>query len=199
MAAGLRERAFEPFFTTKGEGKGAGLGLATVHGIVTQSGGFVRLLSEVGQGTRVEMLFPCLTPASQTPAPGEPVHPRLSGSETLLLVEDEEGVREVVARSLRRAGYRVLVAADGPEAVALAESREPIALMVCDVVMPEMDGRQVVEAVRHERPGLKALFVSGYSSDVIATRGLLDPGVELLGKPFAASALLDRIRALLDS
>jgi PAS domain S-box-containing protein len=197
MAPELQERAFEPFFTTKAVGKGTGLGLATVHGIVTQSGGFLRLLSEPGRGTRVELLLPAAD-AVPVALPPEPAPLVKGGHETVLLVEDEEAVRAVLARSLRRAGYRVLEASGGEEALALGRGPEPVAAVVCDVVMPGAGGREVVEGLRALRPGLKALFVSGYPHDAITTRGLLAPGVELLGKPFTSSALLARLRALLD-
>jgi PAS domain S-box-containing protein len=198
MPEAVRDRAFEPFFTTKDPGKGTGLGLATVRDIVERSGGFLRLDSEPGRGTRVEVLFPAVAappPASSVAAPD--LAP--SKGETILLVEDEVAVREVIGRFLGRAGYRVLIATRASEALALAAAGESIALVIADVVLPELGGRAVVEALRKLRPGLKALFVSGYPHELILSRGMIEPGVELLDKPFASSELLARVRALLDA
>ncbi len=189
---------FEPFFTTKGPGKGTGLGLATVYGIVAQAGGRLRVRSAPGQGAEFEVRLPR---GRQGAAPVEapaPAPPR-GGTETVLVVEDDPAVRAVTARALRAGGYRVLAAAHGEEALELA-AREPgpIHLVVTDVVMPGLDGRAVVEALQARRPGLPALFVSGYSHDIISHHGALDSGLAFLPKPFTDELLLERVRAVLD-
>ncbi len=191
------DRAFEPFFTTKPQGKGTGLGLATVHGCVSQSGGFVRIESHEGQGTTVEFILPVVA------GPPMAVQDRLAehsrgGNETILVVDDEPSVRGVLVRVLRRAGYRVLEASSGAQAVALAATAESIALLVCDVVMPDFNGDAVLEGVRRRKPDVRALFVSGYSHDALTTRGLLDPTIKLLQKPFVPSTLLTQVRSILD-
>jgi signal transduction histidine kinase len=198
MTAEVKERLFEPFFTTKEPGKGTGLGLATVYGIVTQSGGFIRVESEVGRGSTFEICFPRTldAPAPAGASPGEKP-PR--GSETILLVEDDRRVREVTARALRAGGYRVLVAGGGAEALDLA-GREagPLHLIMTDVVMPGLGGRGVADELRERHARARVLFVSGYPQDAISHHGVLDPGVEFLPKPFTTEALLARVRAVLD-
>jgi len=197
MAAEVRARAFEPFFTTKPQGKGTGLGLATVHGIVHQSGGVIQVESQVGYGTKLDMLFPRVTGRPEA-APPPPVEAPRGGDERILLVEDEASVREVIARALRNAGYDVHPAATGREAVALVSSGLPIHLVISDVIMPGMNGPQVVAAIRAARPQVRYLFVSGHPQDVILRRGVLERDIELLGKPFTSQALLARVREVLD-
>ncbi|MEY2669390.1 MAG: hypothetical protein RJA59_2028 [Pseudomonadota bacterium] len=199
MSPEVQERLFEPFFTTKEMGKGTGLGLATVHGIVTQNGGRVLVESEPGQGTTFEIRFPrTLAAVAAAPRPAPPA--ALRGTETILVVEDDPRVRAVTVRALRGAGHRVLVASDGPEALAVVEQSDaPLHLVVTDVVMPGMSGRAVVESLRRRQPGLRALFVSGYPQDVIARRGVLDGGIEFLAKPFTPATLTARVRAVLDA
>ena len=199
MSPEVQERLFEPFFTTKEMGKGTGLGLATVHGIVVQNGGRVLVESEPGRGTTFEIRFPRTLESPGAPA-RPPVPAASRGSETILVVEDDPRVRAVTVRALRGAGHRVLVATDGAEALAVAEQSDgPIDLVVSDVVMPGMSGRAVVEALRRRRPGMRALFVSGYPQDVIARRGVLDGGIEFLAKPFTPATLGARVRAILDA
>jgi two-component system cell cycle sensor histidine kinase/response regulator CckA len=199
MSAEVQERIFEPFFTTKEMGKGTGLGLATVHGIVTQNGGRVLVESEPGHGTTFEIRFPrthAIPEAAPRPAPAAAAR----GTETILVVEDDSSVRAVTVRALRGAGHRVLVASDGPEALAVAEQHGgTLHLVVTDVVMPGMSGRAVVDSLRRRRPGLRALFVSGYPQEVIARRGVLDGGIEFLAKPFTPATLTARVRAVLDA
>jgi signal transduction histidine kinase len=209
MSKEVRERLFEPFFTTKELGKGTGLGLATVHGIVTQNGGRVLVESEPGVGTTFEIRFPRTAGTSlpgereraedPTPTPVSVTAAR-AGRETILVVEDDPRVRTVTVRALRAAGHRVLVAGNGSEALGIAAG-EPgaVHLVVTDVVMPGMSGRAVVDALRARRPGLRALFVSGYPQEVIARRGVLEGGVEFLAKPFTPAVLVARVRALLDA
>jgi two-component system, cell cycle sensor histidine kinase and response regulator CckA len=191
---------FEPFFTTKERGKGTGLGLAMVHGIVTQSGGRIRVSSEPGQGTTFDICFPrslqgTVSHGAPTPAPAA----RSAGTETVFVVEDDAQVREVTVRSLRAAGYRVLAAGNGREAFDVAaRHQDGVALLVTDVIMPELDGRAVADGLRARYPDLRVLFVSGYTDDAIARHGVLESGVELLPKPFTPTSLLRRVRAVLD-
>jgi PAS domain S-box-containing protein len=201
MAPDVVERAFEPFFTTKASGEGSGLGLATVYGIVTQAGGNVSIVSEVGVGTAVTVLLPATdtdTDASSTPSPE--LGARGGQGETLLVVEDEAALREVAGRILSGAGYRVLTADSGPAALELAsEHPGAIELLVSDVVMPGMLGKEVAERLVRERPDTRVLYMSGYAHPVLASQGTLDPGVVLLEKPFTAADLLRAVRHRLDA
>ncbi|MBL0275387.1 MAG: PAS domain S-box protein [Anaeromyxobacter sp.] len=192
---------FEPFFTTKPQGAGTGLGLATVYGIVTQCGGHVHVHSRPGQGTTVLVCLPRAPAEAARPGgPEAATHPVVGGSELLLVVEDDPLVRAVTVRALQRAGYRVLVAEAGDEALRLvAQAAEPPALAVTDVVMPGMGGREVAEALRQRRPGLPVLYVSGYARDTIGPRELAVPRTAFLQKPFSAAALLAQVRGLLDA
>jgi CheY-like chemotaxis protein len=202
MTSDVQERIFEPFFTTKELGKGTGLGLATVHGIVTQNGGRVLVESQPGLGTTFEVRFPrTLVEARNAAGPSPvPVPAPVRGSEAILVIEDDPRVRAVTVRALRAAGHRVLVASNGAEALGIAEGNPGgLHLVVTDVVMPGMSGRAVVDALRTRRPGLPALFVSGYPQEVIARRGVLDTGIEFLAKPFTPTSLVARVRAILDA
>jgi two-component system cell cycle sensor histidine kinase/response regulator CckA len=198
MTPEVKAHAFEPFFTTKPQGKGTGLGLATVYGIVKQSEGYILLDSAADRGTTFELYFPRTLDAMVT-ASAEPVATR-RGSETVLVVEDDPQVREVTLRALRAGGYRVLAASCGREALEVAGREErPMHLLVTDVIMPGLNGRQLADELRRGRPGLRVLFVSGYAGEVITQAGADDAGVELLGKPFTTVTLLARVRALLDA
>jgi len=188
---------FEPFFTTKPQGKGTGLGLATVYGIVTQSGGRIHAESVPGQGSTFRIHFP-RAPGVPDPAPAEAETTAAGGTETVLVVEDDPAVRRVTTDALRGAGYQVLAAMNGYEALDLARADAPrLDLCVTDVVMPGLNGKEVADELRRLRPTLPVLFVSGYPQDVVGARGLLE-GSELLLKPFTPAALLRRVRALLD-
>jgi two-component system cell cycle sensor histidine kinase/response regulator CckA len=192
-----KEHLFEPFFTTKPEGKGTGLGLSTVYGIVKQSGATISVESSLGGGTTFRIYFPC-TAADLSPAEVRPA--RHGGSEWLLLVEDDQAVRELAERIFRERGYKVMATADGKEALrAFAAEPDRIALVVTDLIMPGMSGRELVQALHQIRPDLKALYVSGYTEDEIIRRGLHDPTVAFLHKPFTADVLLDKVRSLLDA
>jgi signal transduction histidine kinase/ActR/RegA family two-component response regulator len=197
MLPEVLEHLFEPFFTTKGAGRGTGLGLATVYGIVKQSGGFVTVRSAPGEGTWFEVLLPATTPSRSEPARERA---RASGgSETILVVEDEPKVREIVVRALRSAGYRVLEAASGAEAVERERhTAEPIHLLLTDVVMPGLDGREAAERILAKRPGTRVLYVSGYTRDAINRHGVLDDGIDFISKPFTPDALRARVREVLD-
>jgi CheY-like chemotaxis protein len=201
MPAEVRRHAFEPFFTTKGVGAGTGLGLSMVHGFVNQSGGRVQLYSEPGQGTTVRIFLPVVhaNPAflpGSDEQPAEPPIPR--GRETILVVEDDPRVRRVSIARLRGAGYRVLEASSGAEALAIFDREDDIALLFTDIVMPGgMTGERLAEAALARRPETKILFTSGYASPRIGRGGLLRPG-NWLPKPYTARQLAERLRALLD-
>jgi PAS domain S-box-containing protein len=199
MSPEVKARIFEPFFTTKPQGKGTGLGLATVYGIVKQSEGYILVESEPGWGTTFEIYFPRVMEAPVAAAPpGRATAMR--GTETVLVVEDDPQVREVTIRSLRSGGYRVLVAAGGREALDVEASEQgPLHLLVSDVVMPGLSGPETADELRRRRPELRVLFVSGYTRDAVIQRGVHDAGIELLPKPFTASSLLSRVRAVLDA
>ena len=192
-----KEHIFEPFFTTKPEGKGTGLGLSTVYGIAKQSGATITVESAVGRGTTFRIYFPA-TEAELTAPDAAPT--RHCGSERVLLVEDDAAVRELVERILKQRGYEVIATADGKEALrAFAAAPDKIDMVVTDLIMPGMNGRELVQAIYQIRPGLKALYVSGYTEDEIVRRGLDDPRVDLLHKPFTADVLASKVRSALDS
>ena len=199
MDAETRSHLFEPFFTTKAQGYGTGLGLSTVYGIVKQSGGEIVVYSEPGQGTCVKIYFPSVTDATvEDPVEGA-VEKIRQGSETILLVEDEEAVRKLVRRTLEKQGYRLLVAASGIDAVRLAERHNgPIHLLISDVVMPQMSGRETAERLKTLRPGMHVLYVSGYTETTIVRGGKLDTGEIFLQKPFTPRSLMRQVRDLLD-
>jgi two-component system cell cycle sensor histidine kinase/response regulator CckA len=196
MGEETRARIFEPFFTTRPGG--TGLGLSVVHGVVQEHHGSINVESKPGQGTTVRVRLP--RRERPMPVPGRAAEEKAGGGETLLLAEDEPLVRELMARTLRRQGYEVLVASDGQEAVELfAREKERIALVVLDAIMPRLGGRQAFARMEEMRPGLKALFVSGYAPDVVGMAELISAGqVAMLSKPFMASDLSSRIRILLE-
>src|SRR6266516_3968683 len=201
---------FEPFFTTKEVGKGTGLGLATVYGIVKQSEGYITVYSEPGHGTTFKIYLPrAAAPGARPPRPPVPPGPltltagpskaTARGSETILVVEDEEAVRSLSRRALEASGYTVLAAADGPDAVRLLERYGgPIHLVLTDVIMPGMNGRELVQRLVQRRPGLRVLYMSGYPGDAIVHRGALEPGMAFLQKPFMPEDLARKVREVLD-
>jgi len=194
------ERAFEPFFSTKPKEMGSGLGLATVYGIVNQAGGMVDLESDVGTGTTVTILLPSVVSSATQAEPRRRATRRSHGGETILVVEDEDLVLDVASRILARHGYHVLVARGGAEALELiAEHRETIDLLLTDVVMPGLTGKQVAERVTELRPGIRVLYMSGYPESVITSQGVVQRGIHLVSKPFVAADLLDHVRATLDA
>jgi PAS domain S-box-containing protein len=192
-------RVFEPFYTTKEAGKGTGLGLSMVYGFVKQSGGHVNIYSEPGHGTTVKMYLPrAHGPSSAEAAPAE--RAALGGCETILLVEDDDLVREYASAQLADLGYRVLVAADGPSALALLERNPDIDLLFTDVIMPGgMSGRDLADVVQRERNHIRVLYTSGYTEDAIVHQGRLDPGVRLLNKPYRRAELAASVRRTLDA
>ena len=199
MDAETQTRIFEPFFTTKSPDKGTGLGLATVYGIVKQSEGEISVYSELNQGTSFKLFFPRLDETSarvKTPTKA----PAVGGTETILLVEDEEPIRKVAQRILERSGYTVLTAQNGAEAVRLAQRHiGVINLIVTDLMMPELKGPEVVECVRKERPDVRVLYLSGYTDATVARQGLLDDRSNFLQKPFAVDVFTRRVRETLDA
>jgi len=193
------ERLFEPFFTTKTKDKGTGLGLATVYGIVQRFGGHVRVYSEVGKGTTVKVYWP-LTESEESRRDDPTAERVAGGNETILVCEDEDSVRRLTVLQLRDAGYKVIEAENGAQALSQAAELDiPIDLLVTDVIMPLMDGKSLSEELTKSYPGLKTLFVSGYTAHAIARHGVLDKGLDFIGKPFHRNTLLLRVRKILNS
>ncbi len=190
-------RVFEPFFTTKAKGKGTGLGLAMVYGFIKQSGGHASIYSEPGHGTSVKLYLPHAEGAAQGVAPAPASGLPTGGTETILMVEDDAFVRRYAQGQLQRLGYTVLIAEDGHKALALIRSPQVIDLLFTDVVMPGMGGRELADAARQLRPGLRVLYTSGYTENAIVHHGRLDPGVLLLGKPYRRGDLARKIREAL--
>jgi len=192
-------RIFDPFFTTKEKGKGTGLGLSTVYGIVKQSGGNIWVYSEVGRGTTFKVYLPQMEAAAATREEPEQESRIPGGSETILLLEDEETVRKLTRQILELAGYKVFEAARGQEAVRMCEANPTFDLLLTDVVMPEISGKEVADRVVEMRPAVKVVFMSGYTDVAIVHHGVLDANVEFIQKPFTPAALAKKIREVLDS
>jgi PAS domain S-box-containing protein len=199
MTADTLAHLFEPFFTTKARGKGTGLGLATVYGVVKQSGGYVWADSELGKGSSFKVYLPRIEEAVAVgKAPAPPVE-ALRGAETLLVVEDADALRKLAQALLEEHGYRVVAAANGAEALQIIEQRKvPIDLLLTDVVMPGMNGRALAERLRQLQSGLRVLYMSGYTDSAIADHGVLDPGTHLLHKPFTEETLIQKVGEVLD-
>jgi len=200
MDGETQRHIFEPYFTTKEQGKGTGLGLSTVYGIIAQSGGNIWVYSEPGEGTSFKIYLPRVEEGASTSEAPAPPAGRPVGTETILLVEDDGLVREVARQTLEISGYTVLPAQDGEDAVLVA-GRHPgsIHLMVTDVVMPRMSGRELVERLGPLRPEMKVLYVSGYTEDAIVQHGMVNLEMAFLQKPFALDALARKVREVLDA
>ena len=200
MPQAVIDKAFDPFFTTKEVGKGTGLGLSQVYGFVKQSGGHVRIYSEVGQGTTIKLYLPRLLghkPAAESSALDGDV-PLGDSHELILVVEDEPAVRQFSVEAVTHLGYRVLEADSGAAALRLLDAHDDIALVFTDIVMPEMNGARLAELIREKRPNMRILFTTGYTRNAVVHNGIVDPGVELIGKPFTVEELAARLRTMLD-
>jgi len=193
----VKEHLFEPFFTTKGPGRGTGLGLPMVFGAVAQNGGRIEVYSEIGHGTTFKVYLPCVAEPEQSNVVAEPAGVK-GGDESILLVEDDDAVRTFAAQVLRRRGYGVHAFRTGAAALKALDGLPPLHLLVTDVVMPDMNGRTMADRVLERRPGVRVLFVSGYTEHVIVNRGVLAPGVDFLAKPYSVDSLTRRVRELLD-
>jgi len=199
MTKEVQERVFEPFFTTKEMGRGTGLGLSTVYGIVKQSGGNIWVYSEVGRGSTFKIYLPRVEEALEEGVREEVIGEVPRGSETILVVEDEEVVRKLAVRLLKKQGYKVLEAPDGGQAFILCEKyQDPIHLILTDVVMPGMSGRELVERLQRIHPEVRVLYMSGYTDNVILHHGILEEGVAFIQKPFTLETLARKVREVLD-
>ena len=195
MDADTLSHLFEPFFTTKGPGKGTGLGLATVYGIVLQSGGTIEVTSHPGDGSTFTILLPRVERAAvagETAAPEKATRGGRTG--TILVVEDDDGVRSFASRVLKKAGYQVLTAPDGATAINAAQNG-PVELVLADVVMPGMSGGAVASKLAETQPGLRVLYMSGHADKGIGQHDVMEPGVDFLAKPFTADGLLDAVES----
>jgi len=201
MPPDVLERVFEPFFTTKAAGQGTGLGLSMVYGFVKQSRGHVKIYSEVGHGTRITVYLPrSLAAEHETLPSAAPTKVDLAGHETILVVEDSEAVRRVAVTILKGLGYQVREAQDGPGALAILKEPGTIDLLFTDLIMPNgIDGQELLRRARALRPGIKALFTSGYSEQFIKGRGAAEAGVALLSKPYRTQKLAEAVRGALDA
>jgi CheY-like chemotaxis protein len=200
MDEATKARIFEPFFTTKGVGKGTGLGLSTVYGIVKQSGGNIWVYSEPGHGTTFRIYLPRTRSLATTDLTLKAVVTDTGGTETVMIVEDEEAIRGITSRILGKAGYTVLVFSSAKDALAACKTHDAkIHLLLTDVVMPGMGGRALAEEMEALRPGIKVLYMSGYTDETIAHHGALVPGTHFIAKPFNASTLTRKVREVLDS
>jgi two-component system cell cycle sensor histidine kinase/response regulator CckA len=199
MSAETQARIFEPFFTTKAQGKGTGLGLATVYGVVKQSGGFIWVYSELEKGTCFKIYLPRVDEQVERVNPVHAVSEAPKGTATILLTEDEQDVREVAREFLESGGYAVMEARDGEEALGLVQKHEgAINLLVTDMIMPGMTGRELAARLKEQRPGLRILYMSGYSEQAASESLQSDPSMRLLTKPFSRLAILRAVHELLN-
>jgi PAS domain S-box-containing protein len=199
MDASTRARIFEPFFTTKKEGKGTGLGLAMVYGIVKQSGGYIWVYSEPERGTTFKIYLPRVYEASEAPRPVVPAgRKELRGTETILVVEDDDGLRRMAAEALQHFGFRVLQAPSAEDALSVLDQGGRVDLMLTDIVMPHMSGRELARQLAERRPELKVMFMSGYAEQAAVRQGLIEADQAFISKPFTPEALVRKLRSVLD-
>ncbi|MGE5783290.1 MAG: ATP-binding protein, partial [Myxococcales bacterium] len=194
------DHLFEPFFTTKDVGKGTGLGLSTAYGIIKQSGGEIRVESQLGRGSSFRILLPRAEANARSSIKALATQRAESGTETILVVEDEEALRAAAGRALTKAGYSVLFAPDGPSALQISSQfAGEIQLLLTDVIMPKMSGIELAHKLLKTRRGLRILYMSGYATDAVGKHGVLDPGTHFLAKPFTSAELARKAREVLDS
>jgi CheY-like chemotaxis protein len=198
MTPEVQARLFEPFFTTKEAGKGTGLGMATVYGIVKRGGGSVGVYSEADKGTAFKVYLPCADASEMVVDRPERLARPQTGPKTVMLVEDEDGLRDLVTRLLQRHGYTVLAAADATEALRLFDANPTIDVLLTDVVMPGASGPELTRQLIAQRPALRVIYMSGYTEEAIVQHGVIKPGIAFLNKPFTSEALGDKIREVLD-
>jgi len=197
MTPEVKARLFEPFFTTKPAGQGTGLGLAGVYGIVKQNRGSIWVDSEVGRGTTVKIFWPTTDEAVRFVEPGR--DRRATGSETILIVEDNVALRRLACRTLAQCGYTMCSAADAAEALKVAEEASALDLLLTDIVMPGMSGPTLASQLVARRPGLRVLFMSGYTDETVVRNGVLEAGTAFLQKPFTSAGLASKVRQVLDA
>ena len=193
------DKAFEPFFTTKETGKGTGLGLSQVYGFIKQSNGHVKIYSELGEGTTIKLYLPRYHGDEEAASAVEPGGSAKGHGETILIVEDDEGVRQYAAEILRDLNYQIIEAKDAASAMRLVDADKKFDLLLTDVVLPGKNGRELADEVERRRPGIKIIFMTGYSRNAIVHQGRLDPGIELISKPLIEGVLARRIRQVLDA
>jgi len=194
-----RDRIFDPFFTTKEVGKGTGLGLSSAYGIIKQHNGYIEVYSSPGMGTAVKVFLPLIPTLDEGTETGESALPK-GGHETILFAEDESSVRGTTKELLEEFGYTVIAAVDGEDAVGLfRENKDAVRLLLLDVIMPKMNGKEVYEEIKMMRPDIKTIFMSGYSADILQSRFLFDDGLHYIAKPVSPVVLLRTIREVLDT
>ncbi|HOP41338.1 MAG TPA: ATP-binding protein, partial [Geobacteraceae bacterium] len=199
MDAETREKIFEPFFTTKEIGKGTGLGMAIIYGIISQHNGYVSVESEPGSGTTFHLYLPLMAKDERSIKESQQEELPAGGTETILMAEDDPAVRNLHSMMLEEAGYTVIAAVDGSDALNKFFSHEMnVDILVTDVIMPKLDGKRLIEKIREVRPGMKVLFMSGYTKDLFVQRGILDKEFNFLSKPVSATELLKAVRDILD-
>ncbi len=193
-----QQKIFEPFFTTKEVGKGTGLGLSIVFGIIKQHGGNITVYSEPGKGTTFKIYLPLIEAKIEVTKETEIILPK-GGQETILLAEDNEDVRVLLKKVLEENGYKVIDAVDGEEAInKFKENKDSIQLIIIDVIMPKKSGKEAIDEIRKIRPDVKVLFTSGYTSDIISKKGILEEGMDFISKPVTPHSILTKIRGILD-
>jgi two-component system cell cycle sensor histidine kinase/response regulator CckA len=195
----VQEHIFDPFYTTKEKGKGTGLGLSTIYGIVKQNNGFIWVYSEPGEGSTFKIYLPKVKRDVKEEEKEQTTVENLSGSEIVLIVEDDTSIRKLAQKSLQPHGYRVLVAENGEDALRISKEHEgTIDLMITDVVMPKMGGKETAERLKTLHPQMKVIYMSGYTDDAIVHHGVLAPGLNFLEKPFSPGGLAHKVREVLD-